>query len=382
MRTLDLPDFCAFFNACHGVHPFDWQRELAGKLLGTGAWPKVLKLPTAAGKTAVLDIALFALAAQAGRAPSERTAPRRIVFVVDRRVVVDSTGERAALMMRRLEAARDGILAEVRESLLAFGGEQPLRCAVLRGGMPRDERWARTPLQPTVLVSTVDQVGSRILHRGYGVSPFAWPIHAGLLANDALIVLDEAHLSRPFEDTLARIAKYRTWAEHPLRLPFAVVRMSATPGQEVDVFPGEPGLVANDDRLRPRLIAPKPTSLDSAATKREESFVAACVKHARRFAGTIGGTVAVVVNRVGTARAIWRELDEAIRSGKEKLDAEVILLTGRSRPIERDALLDGCKDRLMAGPTRRAAAPSHPLIVVATQCIEAGADLDFDAMVT
>jgi len=114
MTTIQTGDFPAYFMACHGHPPFDWQQKLAEKVLST-AWPGVLALPTAAGKTAILDIALFALAKQAELPPAQRTAPRRIVFVVDRRVVVDATAERARKIAGKLEQADQGIRADPSE---------------------------------------------------------------------------------------------------------------------------------------------------------------------------------------------------------------------------------------------------------------------------
>jgi len=77
-----------------------------------------------------------------------------------------------------------------------------------------------------IICSTVDQIGSRLLFRGYGRSQNVWPIHAGLAANDSLLILDEAHCSVPFHQTLEAVRRYRTWATDPLPSPFVVVVMS------------------------------------------------------------------------------------------------------------------------------------------------------------
>jgi len=50
-------------------------------------------------------------------------------------------------------------------------------------------------------------IGSRLLFSGYGVTPKMRPYHAGFLGADALVVLDEAYLSPPFEALLKTIAR-------------------------------------------------------------------------------------------------------------------------------------------------------------------------------
>lgn len=59
---LTASDFGAFHAAVHGgKQPFAWQQRLLAKILNEKRWPRVLDLPTGAGKTTCLDVALFAL---------------------------------------------------------------------------------------------------------------------------------------------------------------------------------------------------------------------------------------------------------------------------------------------------------------------------------
>src|SRR6185437_9150474 len=88
-RQMNPEDFDAFFRALYEYSPFPWQSRLARQVARDGCWPSVLSIPTSAGKTAVIDIAVFMLALQAGRKDTDRTAPLRISFVIDRRIVVD-----------------------------------------------------------------------------------------------------------------------------------------------------------------------------------------------------------------------------------------------------------------------------------------------------
>jgi CRISPR-associated endonuclease/helicase Cas3 len=251
-------DFAAFFAAVHRVLPFPWQDRLLHQIAADGRWPAILDLPTGSGKTAALDIAVFHLALETARGP-ERKASVRIAFVVDRRLIVDDAHERALRLQKALADPAHPIVKRVATALSNISGDNraPLLARRLRGGMPREDDWARTPNQPTILCSTVDQVGSRLLFRGYGVSDRMKPIHAGLLGADCLILLDEAHLAEPFRQTLKAVKQLRTGDA----ARWDVALLTATPGGRGEVQFG----LSEDDRNHPvlskRLTASKPAEL-------------------------------------------------------------------------------------------------------------------------
>lgn len=363
--------FAEFFKAVRKHDPFPWQKEYAAEVL-KGNWRPV-GVPTAAGKTALIDIAVYALAK---RAPN---AARRIFFLVDRRVIVDEAAESAVELAKSLEkSSADSELGKLAQSLRDLGGSRPLETAVLRGGILRDNSWADSPLQPVVICSTVDQVGSSLLFRAYGTSEYGRSIRAGLAAYDSLIILDEAHTSRAFAETLGFIAKYRGWAEVPLELPFTVVEMSTTPrGDAIRETPEDLG----NEVLKRRWGASKRTKLVAVEQHKEEEaakdgftgLVAGLVKEARALRKERGAKViGVIANRVRTARRVHEVLV------KEE-GCEAILLTGRSRPYDRDAIWEEWRPVIGLGGKRHA---EKTVFVVATQCIEVGANLDFDGLVT
>lgn len=375
--TLSTSSFAAFHAAVHGGKPpFAWQQRLLDQIVRDRRWPRVLDLPTGVGKTTCIDIALFALALDADSDPSDRWCPRRIAMVVDRRVVVDQVAERGRTLLRALMAASDAIVVEVAKRLRSFTrtGEEPLGVFTLRGGMPKDDGWARMPDQPLVIASTVDQVGSRMLMQGYGVSQGMKPVHAGLLANDTLLLLDEVHLSEPFRQTLDQLERLRArFAGKGVKTRFAHAFLSATPGAGSEA----PFVLLDeekkpDSQLGPRLHASKPVRLVEEDGR--PGLETACVTQAKALLER-HRTIAVVVNRVASASRIASALAESL--GDEVI---VTLLTGRMRPLDRDDVLRELRPAVQTGRTRSEDLAKR--VVVGTQCIEAGADFDFDALVT
>lgn len=401
--NLNINDFSLFFRAIQKRDPFPWQIELIRKLCEDGEWPQVLSLPTGTGKTCVIDIAVFHLAMQRQNQDVPRTAPLRIFFVVDRRLVVDEAYQRAENIKKYLDhalkdapvAEDEKILHKVSQALKTSYCKSPLEVIRLRGGMPGEKIFVRNPSQPLICVSTVDQIGSRLLFRGYGVSNYARPIHAGLIAEDSLIIIDEAHLSQPFSETLKWVNHYRSaiWAEKPLSTPFSIVQMTATPNSEGRTFTLSEADYSNEI-LKRRLESAKFAELQEIKTAGEDKqpdlnvLAKNCVNGAqnklkRLLERGIGQpVVGVVVNRIATARFIYEKLKQ---NTIQDDGYDVLLLIGRMRPIERRKLLDQSIEgnfltRMKAG--RSPGSNPRPLFVVATQTVEVGADLDFDALVT
>ena len=367
-------DFAAFFRTVHDCDPFPWQQALVDQLADTDIWPDVLDLPTGSGKTAALDAAVFHLALR-GDAPGE--AALRIALVVDRRLVVDDAFTRARKIERALCRTLNGtgssaIVVEVARRLQQLAGKDrpPLVAQRLRGGAPLEHDWARTPTQPTILCSTVDQVGSRLLFRGYGVSDRMKPVHAGLLGTGTLILLDEAHLAEPFRQTLNAV---RTLG----RAETKVALLSATPGKKAE----RRFVLSAEDRthseLRKRIEARKPVALRPPvrggvkATAKAFATEARAIAERLRERGISPAAVGVIVNRVALARNIFNVL-----GGNDATDA--VLMIGRSRGVERNAIADSLAP-FRTGERNRAEA--QPLFVVATQCLEVGVDLDLDGLV-
>ncbi len=397
---MSFPTFSEFFRTLWGYDPFPWQTLLAERV-SSSEWPVAIDLPTSSGKTSCLDAALYALAIQAEMPLDERTAPRRIWFVVDRRIVVDEAFNRAEKIAYALRKATDGPLMAIADRLRLLSGfkesSPPLAVGRLRGGVLRDDGWARLPSQPAILTSTVDQIGSRLLFRGYGFSNSLAPMHAGLAANDSLIILDEAHCSVPFLQTLRSIQRFRSpeWAQESIPSPFAFAVMSATlknaKASPPFPHPDEREAALDHPLLHERGSAAKRAEIAIAKApgkpkkgqpgigkpvdKDADPLVLAAAQRALEYVQAADKQrVAVMVNRVDTAASIHAQLTKDCGE-----TTDVILLTGRMRSFDRDALVKEWDPFLRASNPET---PEKPIIIVTTQCLEVGADYSFDALIT
>ncbi|QDT13608.1 type I-U CRISPR-associated helicase/endonuclease Cas3 [Planctomycetes bacterium K23_9] len=398
---LNIETFQAFFREVHGHAPYPWQVRMCQEVLQTG-WRDFIQLPTGSGKTSVLDIAVFSLAAQADLPPAERTAATRIFFVIDRRIVVDEADRSARKMADHLQqslfrsddSASIQVALQLRKLADSDGrvmdekNRCPLEVHSLRGGFYRTNQWAGSLVQPMIVTSTVDQVGSRMLFRGYGISPMARPLQAALTATDSLLILDEAHTATAMGETVETIRKYQlrqTADSTPIAKPMSIVQMTATlPARANRVAEDrifrlckKTDLADNESPLVTRYQTKKPVHLSVAKSAKGKKVLKQLAKdlsvRVQRHLEDGIGSIAIVVNRIATARALHELLNT------KRFDIDLHLMIGRMRPIDRDQTARKLQGSL---GTNSETENSKPIVVVSTQCLEVGADLDFDRMIS
>lgn len=384
------PAFHDFFEQVRGFRPLPWQSALASRVVDDG-WPPALAIPTGLGKTAAIDIGVWALAGQATRLPRDRTLPTRIWYVVNRRLLVDAAYDHARLLSRSLADAREGPLRAVAErlrSMAAFGTtaddgnrELPLQVSRLRGGAALGAR-PPEPSQPALLFATVPMFASRWLFRGYGSSDSMRPVDAAHAGIDALVLLDEAHLSRhllSLGDVLhACDAGDGSAILGAARSRVQIVAMTATGDEE----PGQIALTEDDYRnpvVHQRLHARKPTRLVQTTPKKATAELVSSAVTLLRNAEPEHATCVLFLNTATRAAEVAGRAREALP------DADVVVVTGRLREPDaaevRDRLL-GHAEQPGVASSRQPQPRARPLLVVATQTLEVGADFDFDFLVT
>ena len=360
-----------------GFAPFNWQMRLLHRFMD-GDLPSAVDVPTGLGKTAVMALWLIARAADAD-------VPRKLVYVVDRRAVVDQASRFAALL-------RENMPSELAEGLHL---KDALPISTLRGGFADNRKWLEDPSKPAIIVGTIDMVGSRLLFEGYGVSRRMRPYHAGLLGVDTLFVLDEAHLCPPFEALLRQIEECRdskfgpsgTEAQQAHFVPcFRLMSLSAT-GRDVasTARHTDHGVFRLEDEdqaepiVRQRLKASKRMALieHSADGNLPEELATRALHLGYREAPQ---RVLVYCDKRKDAVAVKTKIDKEIKARKKDSGAfgESELLVGERRICEREAL-EGWLDK--QGFFGSSTPPDAPTFLIATSAGEVGVDLDADHMV-
>lgn len=350
-----MPGFDECFRTLTGHLPLTWQRRLFTRYLSTGRLPSALDLPTGLGKTSVMSIWYLALKAGA-------SVPRRLVYVVDRRAVVDQATDEA-------------------EKIRTHSGDPDLRISTLRGQFADNRAWLEDPASPAIIVGTVDMTGSRLLFEGYGVSRRMRPFHAGLLGADTLVVLDESHLVPPFERLLEQISGNAALgptaaADRDLIPRFHLLSLSATGrDRDGDVFRLD-AQDRNDPVIGARLNALKRLTFEPVGDRKLPERLA---ETAWRLAedGAAPARVLVYCNSRDVAAKTLNEL-RTLSARQGIPEGNFQLFVGARRVRERDGARKRLKD---LGFLSGDAAPGQAAFVVATSAGEVGVDLDADHMV-
>ncbi|MCY3487167.1 MAG: type I-U CRISPR-associated helicase/endonuclease Cas3 [Bacteroidetes bacterium] len=385
-----MPTFREFYKAINQREPFPWQSRLADHIASTGKWYKEIGVPTGLGKTACLDIAVWWLAMQADFTPIERIAPTRIWWVVNRRLLVDSTYEHALKIRKVLNdpetseykfTDRDqtvlSVVGERLRSIAGYSEAEPLQVIRLRGGISSSR--PDIPSQPAIILSTLPMYGSRLLFRGYGSSQGMRSIDAAMAGTDSLVLLDEAHLTPHVSALCSAIAQCLSGIDiipNKIRSRPTLVQLTAT---------GEPfsenrfTLEDEDTKhtvIRKRLDAVKLLELQVKAKKNENCLADVAIEKLRNAPAPT--TCVVFVNTPKAARKVFSRLKKRMRHD------EVLLLTGRVREQEaeqiRQRILHPANGMIESSDIQ--GGREHHCIVVATQTLEVGADIDTEYLVT
>ncbi len=387
--------FEAFFERAADRRPFPYQRRLA---LDEPLY-QLIDVPTGAGKTAAVVLAWLWRRRFAGET-IRRVTPRRLVYCLPMRVLVEQTKEAVETWLGNL-----GLQDEVRVYVL-MGGEET-------------EDWDVHPECDAILVGTQDMLLSRALNRGYGMSRYRWPMHFGLLNNDCLWALDEIQLMGSGLATSTQLQAFReklgAWGA------VKTIWMSATLQCEwlqtfdfKEKVPHLPHLELRDDdrgweTLKKRLEAHKlmrSAGLSAGDKPEEVAKLAAFIKQEHRP----GSLTLVAINTVDRACRLYEALRHpggrpTGRKGGRKAKAvdqtavdgvspDLLLIHSRYRPPDRQernrkltiadkALRGEAVPSLNEGEVDWTARIRQAgLIVVATQVVEAGVDISARTLIT
>ena len=360
-------DFSSDFQELTDHLPLPWQSRLYDRLYA-GDIPRTCDIPTGLGKTMVISIWLIALKHQ--QMAGHVTLPRRLVYIINRRTVVDQATEVVEQIQKVVEQIQKK-------------WTDPPAVSTLRGELADNGEWRKDPSRPSIIVGTIDMVGSKLLFNGYGDGRYGRVHHAGLVGQDTLWVHDEAHITPAFSDLLHCIANEQKEC-HEMR-PIHVMELTATPRSDHDVLGLE-----DDDRDHPivkeRITAEKIVKLHEVEKSKKGARI---VELARRHAS------AKVLIYVQTPREV-KDIANKLRSEIDKeqrglaksrgkkyrkpdsWDHRIAILNGRMRGYERDKMAAGNK---VYRKFLNAESVDESIYFVCTSAGEVGIDIDADHMV-
>lgn len=301
--------FEEFFKEATERAPFPYQVDLAT----SRHLPDLLQAPTGAGKTASAVLG-WLWRRRFAEEPVRSATPRRLVYCLPMRVLVEQTRDNAEIWLKRLG--------------LAAGGDSSGSCAspvnltVLMGG-EEPAKWDLQPERDAIIIGTQDMLLSRALNRGYGMSRYRWPLHFALLGNDCLWVYDEVQLMGPGLASSAQLAAFRTsfGGFGPMRELWMSATLKSEWLETYDLAPSVPRFAACElgpaDKASPllakRLGARKALSSIDADIGKNVAMAEAILAEHRSKTLTL-----VVVNTVARATKLYETVEKCLSPGKRK----------------------------------------------------------------
>ncbi|MBU1221459.1 CRISPR-associated helicase Cas3' [Myxococcota bacterium] len=348
-----------FFKKATGVDPYCWQKEIAT----LGDLPDILEIPTGLGKTAG---SILAWIWRRINSQSKDSTPRRLVYCLPMRVLVEQTADNAVKFLKNLGLYDD---SEIRQDKTGFA------VYTLLGG-DVDNDWDAYPEYNSIVIGTQDMLLSRALMRGYSMSPYRWPLHFSLLNNDCLWVFDEIQLMGTGLETSCQLGGFRENLK--TAIPCKSIWMSATLDPKWLKTVDHKVFNLNKYTLPPSDLQALTPRLNAVKVRPDTGFLSG-FKDFKETADKIvnsvhepGSLTLVVLNTVKRAQELFAEINKLFKNKKDQSAPEILLLHSRFRPPEKKEILKKLLDR-----------KNHSnLICIATQVIEAGLDISAKNMVT
>jgi CRISPR-associated endonuclease/helicase Cas3 len=347
-----------------GYDPMLWHLRLFDEML-EGRLRDGIDAPTGLAKTNIIPIWLLALAEGVRRGST--LLPRRLIYVVNRRTVIDQATQGVIRILGALEhadAPHDVVV--VRDTLRSIS-TMPGKClsiSTLRGEHVDNREWQADPAKASVVVGTVDMVGSKVLFSGYGSSWRLRAHEAGTIGCDSLLVHDEAPLSPSFGELLKTVTETQT-AQGTMR-PMHVIAMSAALKGGADVFR------LTVDEMGEEVVRQRVQARKSLRIVQAPDVVEGIIKNALDYKDARVRHL-IYVSSPETAIKVATTLRDKLKGSA----CGVGLLTGTMRSRERTLLEKGSLvQTFMAGDDRTP--PEATQYLVATSAGEYGVDFDGD----
>lgn len=373
------------FKALTDFSPFSWQRRLYNNMV-KGDIPAVCDIPTGLGKTSVIPIWLVALVHQIHELGGKRTIPARLVYIVDRRTVVDQATSVAEQMRERLSTPNDARwqvhsvalqLLSTELKRISVTEDPVIAVSTLRGELADNKEWEADPTKPAIIIGTIDMIGSKLLFNGYGDRRYGRSQHAGLIGQDSIIVHDEAHLTPAFSELLRQLTKIQQKSGETR--PVKILELSATLRSGFDsAFT----LLANEEKedqiVEERICAIKRVHLHVLNTGQTEKDRDIMRKVREKIVDISLGyrdgkdKILIYVQSPEDALDIFNQLRKAV--GGERVE----ILTGTMRGYERDKLV---QKPLFLKFLNSGSSVERTVYLVSTSAGEVGIDIDADHMV-